>query len=135
VGPQDYDHRLETDADDVWRLLTHLSDEPATVFGSSSGGVVALDVLVRHPGVVAALAPFEPPAMKQMPNGGQLINFVFALYDLYCREGIKSAQEKFYAHLFAESDRQVMARATDPTNGANATYWFEHELRQYRRSI
>ncbi len=39
-GPQDYDHRLETDANDVRRLIEHLSDEPATVFGTSSGGVV-----------------------------------------------------------------------------------------------
>src|SRR5262245_11202834 len=40
-GPQDYDRRLETDADDVGRLLEHLSDEPATVFGVSSGAIVA----------------------------------------------------------------------------------------------
>ncbi len=30
-GPQDYDLRLETDADDIRRLIEHLSDEPATV--------------------------------------------------------------------------------------------------------
>ena len=36
-GPQGYDHRLETDADDVRRLIEHVSDEPATVFGASSG--------------------------------------------------------------------------------------------------
>jgi hypothetical protein len=43
--------------------------------------------------------------------------------------------KKFREHAFAESDRQIMARAMDPKNGeyilANATYWFEHELRQY----
>jgi hypothetical protein len=46
-GPQDSSQRLETDADDVRRLIEHVSDEPATVFGSSSGGVVVLEVL-RH---------------------------------------------------------------------------------------
>ncbi|MGH3803284.1 MAG: alpha/beta fold hydrolase [Pseudonocardiaceae bacterium] len=44
-GPRDYDHRLEIDADDIRRLIEHLSDEPATIFGSSSGGVVVLEVL------------------------------------------------------------------------------------------
>jgi hypothetical protein len=34
-GPQDYDRRLETDADDVRRLIEHLSGEPVIVFGSS----------------------------------------------------------------------------------------------------
>jgi predicted alpha/beta-fold hydrolase len=41
-GPQDYGHRLQTDADDARRLIEHVSDEPATIFGTSSGGIVAL---------------------------------------------------------------------------------------------
>ena len=48
-GPQDYDHRLSTDADDVWRLIEHLTDKPATVFGNSSGAIVALEVLIHAP--------------------------------------------------------------------------------------
>src|SRR5260370_41985842 len=34
-GPQDYEHRLETDADDVRRLIEHQTSQPATVFGNS----------------------------------------------------------------------------------------------------
>ena len=135
VGPQDYDHRLKTDADDVRRLIKHLSTEPATVFGSSSGGVVALEVLTRCPSVVRTLAPFEPTALRQLPDGQKWVDFSFGLYDLYRRSGIEPALEKFRAHMFAESDRQVMARGTDFPGGeyvhANATYWFERELRQY----
>src|SRR6266550_5033713 len=45
------------------------------------------------------------------------------------------AVEEFREQAFAESDRRAMARARDSKNGeymlANATYWFEHELRQY----
>ncbi|HLM20172.1 MAG TPA: alpha/beta hydrolase, partial [Propionibacteriaceae bacterium] len=63
-GPQDYDCRLETDADDAWRLIEHLHDEPATVFGASSGAIVALQLLTRHPSVVRTLLPFEPPAVR-----------------------------------------------------------------------
>lgn len=134
-GPQDYDHRLETDADDVRRLIEHLSDEPATVFGSSSGGVVALEVLTQHPSVIRTLVPFEPPAVRQLPDGQKWLDFFFGLYDLYRQSGMEPALKKFREHAFAKSDRQVMARARDPKNGeyilANATYWFEHELRQY----
>jgi predicted alpha/beta-fold hydrolase len=39
-GTQDYAYRLETDADDVRRLIEHVSDKPVTVLGSSSGGVM-----------------------------------------------------------------------------------------------
>jgi pimeloyl-ACP methyl ester carboxylesterase len=135
TGPQDYDRRLETDADDVRRLIEHVSDEPATIFGSSSGGIVALAVLTHHPSVVRTLIPHEPPAVRLLSNGHQWVDFFFSVYDLYRQSGIEPALTMFREHAFAESDRQVMAQARDPKNDevvrANATYWFEHELRQY----
>jgi acetyltransferase/esterase len=45
---------------------------------------------------------------------------------------VEPALKKFREQAFAESDRRAMAGA--PKNEytlANATYWFEHELRQY----
>jgi pimeloyl-ACP methyl ester carboxylesterase len=131
-GPQDYDRRLETDADDVRRLIEHLSDEPAIVLGSSSGGLVALKVLTRHPSVVRTLVPHEPPAVRQLPDGQKWVDFFFGIYNLYRQSGIELALRKFREQAFAESDRQHMASA--PKNEytlGNATYWFEHELRQY----
>jgi acetyltransferase/esterase len=128
-GPQDYDRRLETDADDVRRLVEHVRGEPATVFGASSGGIVVLAVLTLHPTVVRTLVPFEPPAVRQLPDGRRWLDFFIGLYDLYRQSGVEPALKTFREHAFAESDRQVMVRA--PKNGANAAYWFEHELRQY----
>ena len=134
-GPQDYDQRLATDADDVRRLIEHVSDEPAILFGASSGGVVVLAVLAHHPSVVRTLVPFEPAAVRQLPDGQRWVDFFFEIYDLYREAGMPSALEKFREQAFAESDRQVMAGARDSKNSeyvlANATYWFEHELRQY----
>lgn len=135
-GPQDYDHRLETDADDVRRLIEHVSDEPATVFGSSSGGIIVLEVLTHHPSVVRTLVPHEPAAVRLLPDGQRWVDFFFEVYDLYRQSGMEPALKKFREQAFAESDRQVMAHGPrDPNIGkyvlANATYWFEHELRQY----
>ena len=130
--PQDYAHRLETDADDIRCLIEHLSDKPATVFGTSSGGIVTLKVLTRHPSVVRTLVPFEPPAVRLLRDGQKWVNFFFGVYDLYRQSGMEPALEKFREQAFAESDRQHMAAA--PKNEhtpANATDWFEHELRQY----
>jgi pimeloyl-ACP methyl ester carboxylesterase len=131
-GPQDYDHRLETDADDVRQLIEHVSDEPATVFGNSSGAIVALEVLTRHPSVVRTLVPHEPPAVRLLADGQKWIDFFFEVYDSYRQSAMEPALKKFREQAFAESDRQAMAHA--PKNEytlANATYWFEHELRQY----
>ena len=134
-GAQDYDRRLETDADDVQRLLEQLSREPAIVLGTSSGAIVALELLVRHPSVVEMLIPFEPPAVKQLADGQKWLDFFFGLYGVYRQSGMVPALQEFRDQVLAESDRQVLARAMDPRDRAqmveNATYWFEHELRQY----
>ena len=57
-GPQDYSRQLQTD-DNVRRLIEQVSDEPASVFGASLGGVVALELLTRHPDAVRTLIPYE----------------------------------------------------------------------------
>jgi len=134
-GPQDYDRRLETDADDVRCLIEHLSDEPAAVFGASSGAVVGLEALTRHPSVVRALVAFEPCAVRQLPDAQRWLDFFAQMYDTYRRTGIAPALEKFREQAFAPIDRPVMARSTQRSiaehGDGNAEYWFEHELRQY----
>ena len=130
--PQDYDHRLETDVDDVRRLIENVSDEPAIVFGGSSGAIIALRLLTRHPSVVRTLVAHEPPAVRLLAEGQKWIDFFFEVYALYRQFGIEPVLKRFREEAFAESDRQAMARAPkDEYTLANATYWFEHELRQY----
>jgi pimeloyl-ACP methyl ester carboxylesterase len=133
-GAQDYERRLETDADDARRLIEHLSGEPATVFGSSSGATVALEVLTHHPPVVRTLVPYEPPVIRQLPDGGrEMLSFFYGLYDLYRQSGTGPAEVKFRERALSESDRRHAPPAPGP--GApilvNTTYWFERELRQY----
>lgn len=43
------DRRITARSEDAYRLLTHLTDQPAFVFGTSAGAVVCLDLLTRHP--------------------------------------------------------------------------------------
>lgn len=134
-GPQDDERRLATDAGDVRRLVEHVGAGPAIVFGASSGGIVALEVLTRHPSAVRTLVPFEPPAVKLLPDGQRWLDFFVRVYDLYRRSGVQPALTEFRERAFAESDRRALDRATDAGNRqaavANAAYWFEHELRQY----
>jgi acetyltransferase/esterase len=137
TGRQDDAQRLETDADDVRCLIERVGTQPAIVFGASSGGIVALALLARHPSVVRTLVPFEPPAMRLVPDGAQRLDFFAGVYDVYRHSGIEPALALFRERIFAPVDREVMsdARARDPERGeemrANAAYWFEHELRQY----
>jgi pimeloyl-ACP methyl ester carboxylesterase len=135
-GPQDYNRRLEADADDAYLLIEHLGNgQPATVFGTSSGGIVALQLLTRRPSAVRTLVPYEPPVTRQLPDGQQWADFFFQAYATYVRSGMEPAMKMFRERAFTESDQRAMAQATNPADGeqvkANAVYWFEHELRQY----
>jgi acetyltransferase/esterase len=70
-----------------------------------------------------------------LADGQRWLDFFSSMYDLYRQSGPQMALHKFREQAFAESDRQVMARTMDHDDRvrmvANATYWFEHELRQY----
>lgn len=139
-GPQDYDYRLATDAEDLLRLAEHVSGEPAIILGVSSGAIIALEALVLagDSSAIRTIVPYEPPAVRQLRDGQKWLDFFSELYDVYRRSGIPSAQKMFAERCFAETDRQVLAqlrqRGDNERVVANARYWFEHELRQYPRA-
>lgn len=136
-GHQDYEHRLATDADDVRRLLEHLTDQPATVFGSSSGAIVALEVISHTHVQVQTVVAHEPPAVKLLPDAAKWLAFFDGVYDTYHKEGVLQARHQFASGAFGSADQQVMERIgrEHPNENliSNATYWLEHELRQYPR--
>lgn len=136
-GPQDYDHRLSTDADDVWRLIEHLTDKPATVFGNSSGAIVALEVLIHAPKRLQTVVAHEPPVVSLLPDAAKWWAFFDGIYDTYRKDGIPKAMHQFASTIAGKGDHQLMERyMTKQANEyimANAAYWMEHELRQYPR--
>ncbi len=134
-GPQDYSRRLQTDAADARGLIEHVGGgEAASVFGTSSGAVVALRLLLDHPDLIDTVVPFEPCAMRLQPDGQRWVDFFHELYDLYRSQGVDPALTRFRESTFPPVDHAVMQRARSsraPHLLANAIYWFEHELRQY----
>jgi acetyltransferase/esterase len=136
-GPQDYDHRLSTDADDVRRLIEHLTDKPATVFGNSSGAIVALEVLTHYPERVQTVVAHEPPVVLLLPDAAKWLAFFDGVYDTYREDGVPKAMHQFASGIVGSGDRQViersMAKQANEYTMKNAAYWMEHELRQYPR--
>jgi acetyltransferase/esterase len=135
-GSQDYSQRLQTDADDAQRLISHLSSEPATVLGNSSGAIVALELLTRHPSVVRTLIPHEPPALKVLPDSTALKSELQEVYDTYRAHGVHPAMQKFGDAVKAgDETTKILQMAFDARNGpfvaANVMYWFERELMVY----
>lgn len=94
-GPIDDRRIIENSADDVHRLLKAITSEPAFVFASSGGAVIALELVTRHPEQVRTLVPHEPPSPDLQPDP---VRERLAMEDIvrtYEAEGIGPAMQKF----------------------------------------
>jgi pimeloyl-ACP methyl ester carboxylesterase len=145
LTPDDDAVRVATDADDAARLLAHLADAPADVFGSSSGAVVALDLMARHPETVRLLLPHEAPVLTLLPDHDDLAKMLDGVYDTYRESGVAAAMAEFGAAVFGQERGPAPGGAADggaPSPEmvemaarvqANLPFWMEHELRTYPR--
>ena len=60
-------------ADDAAALLRLLDLTPAAVFGASAGGIVALQLALRHPSLVRQVLVFEPGYLRHTETGAALL--------------------------------------------------------------
>ena len=135
-GEQDYEHRLQRDADDAAALIQHFSpDEPATVIGSSSGAIVSLELLRRHPDLIRVLVCHEPPAFKLQANTDEIFAKQQDIYDTYRRSGIPPAMEKFADLIKANAEKPFLMKSFEAGAGTynfvNGMYWLEREFLVY----
>ena len=136
-GAQDYQNRVKTDAEDAKSLIESLTDQPATIYGNSSGAIVALTLLSLYPALVRYIVAHEPPAIKLLPDSQAVKwrSFFRHCYDTYRNGGVPPAMELFASGLAEGDEAAAMKHAMDPGNGgyihANTMYWFERELLDY----
>jgi pimeloyl-ACP methyl ester carboxylesterase len=58
-------------SDDAAALIQALDIAPASVFGTSSGAIIALDLVLRHPDVLRGAILHEPPMISVVSNAGE----------------------------------------------------------------
>lgn len=130
--------RLQRDVDDAAELLSHVSGgEPGLVFGTSSGAVVALELLRRHSGLVGFLIAHEPPLAYVLE--GTWAEETYAVFEgihqTYLAHGIDAATAGFLGPGAANStdvETQAAYHAlADPAKRANAELFYGHEIAAY----
>ncbi|MBD5797501.1 hydrolase [Bacillus pseudomycoides] len=123
---QTEDYRVETHSDDAHRLLAKLTDEPAYVFGSSSGAVIGLDLCVRHPEQVKLLIPHEP-VLLQLLFGDEQVQarkFMENLMKNHQNEVIK-----LLSNIGAGTNDQKQPKDVQTERMlSNSTYFVEYEI-------
>lgn len=137
AGPPE--DRVVNDGADAAALLTHLADQPACVLGSSSGAIVALELLCKHPELVRTVVAHEPPLATLLPDSATWLEFFDGIYRTSRTEGNMAAMTAFTEEMGLRPPGQQ--HQEPPPESApmiariqqNLQFWMENELRQYVR--
>ncbi|NEC19433.1 alpha/beta fold hydrolase [Streptomyces parvus] len=101
----DAEQHVAEHADDALRILDLLSpDEPALVFGASSGAIVALHLLTAHPERFARVVTHEPPVVEVLPDAAEHRALVARVQDTFRTQGLMPAMAVFAAGLKKDGD-------------------------------
>jgi pimeloyl-ACP methyl ester carboxylesterase len=108
---------IEVHADDARRLLTLVAgDEPAYVFGNSSGAMFGLELAARHPAQVRVLVAHEPPIFELLPDRDHWREVIKAAEEAFVKEGAGPAMQVFNAG-FGGGQEEGGAQAEDGAAG------------------
>ena len=133
-------YRIKTDAADINALAKEVSpDEPVYIMGSSSGSIVAMEVLQDFPEIVKEIAFHEPPLNSYLPNSEE-----HEAHNEHNVELFKEGQPKEAFMGFAKFmnldklDGEMMGKQ-DPNDTPEEQErkqkergnWFLYEIRQY----
>ncbi|KAF2682986.1 alpha/beta-hydrolase [Lentithecium fluviatile CBS 122367] len=142
TGLQNYTQRLQTDAADANHLAKHLQfNGTATVLGTSSGAIVALEILQTYSSTFKTVIVHEPPALTILPDAANLTAQQKSIYTTYRAVGIPAAMYVFAQTYDPASNTTRIGTGSvdgftiDSRQGnfisGNLQYWFERELLQY----
>ena len=124
-------------AGDVIAIITALGYSKASLFGTSSGGLIALQVVASYPEYVSACVIHEIPIITILPNDEiWRIHNAYIVMQTYEESGAEAALEKFKAGLLKklvpvnggerEKPTEQSSRIVEPSHKLD--YFFKYEF-------
>jgi pimeloyl-ACP methyl ester carboxylesterase len=96
--PRDDARMVEIFADDAHRLLDEVGgDGRCSIFASSGGAVIALELAVRHADRLDTVVVHEPPSPALLPDTAEVRAGMEQVCDTYDTEGLWPAMGRFMA--------------------------------------
>jgi pimeloyl-ACP methyl ester carboxylesterase len=125
------DQRVEEHADDAYRLIGHLAGpgEAVYVFGSCSGGLIALELTIRHPDRIRLTVAHEPPVLSILPDAAHHLALLDDVCATYRREGMAPALTKLQA-LHGGRPAPALPEVHD-----NTDFFLTHFVRPFTRFV
>lgn len=133
--------KLGADVEDA-AVLIERHGGPAAVLGSSSGAIVALELLVRRPELIHTVVAHEPPLVSVLEDRDAVVARFDAVAATYRRDGAVAAMAQF-GEVTGVGMRRPPSDAAGPTEvppefvamrerwPANNAFWFEQEYGPY----
>ncbi|GAB7106608.1 alpha/beta hydrolase [Streptomyces phaeofaciens JCM 4814] len=110
----DAEQHVAEHADDALRLLDLLSPgEPARVFGSSSGAIAALHLLLTRPERLERVVAHEPPVVEVLPDAAEHRALVARVEETFRTRGLMPAMAVFAAGLSKDEDPDTGASKSE----------------------
>lgn len=128
---------LARHADDISHLLSALTAGPALVYGTSIGGLISLELTVRHPEQVETVIAHEPPVTHLLPEAGRALALrqLLTVEETFRAEGPAPAMRRFAADFGidpSDCEPDVPARAPNPDRLRNAEVLLTHDMPSIR---
>jgi pimeloyl-ACP methyl ester carboxylesterase len=135
------DERVDQSAEDALALINEVSgDEPAYVFGSSSGAITGLELITRFPDRVRTLVAHEPPCVEVLPDPSDERAFFQDVYDTYRSDGVAAADVLFLNGAGLTDDEMpaledLLPEYREPAERmqANSDTFYAHKLLPFTR--
>jgi pimeloyl-ACP methyl ester carboxylesterase len=107
---------VQEHGDDAYRVLAAAGvteDEPADVFGNSSGAEFALELAARHPEMVRTVVAHEPPAFELLGDAAHWRELMRTVEETFHRDGWAAAMAVFGEGM-QMADEETAAQAPSP---------------------
>lgn len=113
-------------ARDIISVMRALGHSTTSVFASSGGGVIALQLAVSYPSVLEHVVIHEAPTSSLLPaeESTEFMDHVFELQDIFRKGGVKAAMPEFSKRIMVGMDDGIPTLHPEPENQLNQ---FENE--------
>ncbi|MCK2221835.1 alpha/beta hydrolase [Actinomadura sp. ATCC 31491] len=120
-------------ADDVHRLLAHLTREPVAMLGQSLGAAIGLHLAAAHPGQLSLLIAHEPvsPWLLPEPERARHRAELAALRDLYLAAGLPAAIKEIARVLgitAGDAEPDLTPHPMDAAREAGFDFFIRHDF-------
>jgi pimeloyl-ACP methyl ester carboxylesterase len=120
--------RVEEQSADALAVLEHNGMSSASIFGSSSGAVIGLDLAARSPHAVELLVAHEPPVISVLDDSEQWVTFFDELDRIVEEQGVGPALMKFMSSV-GHAENEPRAPELMQRLAGNWEFFARYEMR------